>query len=327
MSDGKITLNKNGPILQNTNLGWIVSGAITSPSKHFICNLANTIIPEDSQLKRFWEINDFNNSTSLSMSDLHCEELFLKNTSRSDSGQFIVKLPLKYSSNLLGDSKDVAVKRMLALEKKFNSNINFYNLYNEFIEEYIRLGHMTKVASEDLSVPHYYLPHHGIFKESSLSTKLRVVFDGSCATDTGWSLNDLQYVEPKVQNNICDILIRFRLYKYVVSADVSKMYRQVLMHKDHRPLQQIIWRESPTQQFSTYQLNTITYGTTSAPYLAIKCMNQLAIERKETCPKASETILSDFYVDDLLTGSDNIIELQARCKTISSILKSGHFME
>lgn len=69
---------------------------------------------------------------------------------------------------------------MLAIQKKFNSNINFYNLYKDFLDD-----HMIKVASEDSSVSHYYLPHHGILKGISLTTKLRVVFDGSYATHTG----------------------------------------------------------------------------------------------------------------------------------------------
>ncbi|XP_074034599.1 uncharacterized protein [Leptinotarsa decemlineata] len=104
------------------------------------------------------------------------------------------------------------------------------------------------------------------------------------------------------------------------------MYRQIWVHPDHRPLQLILWRDTPNEALTTYQLNTVTYGTTSAPYLAIKCLNQLAIQNQTNYPIASKTILSDFYVDDLLTGSNDLEELQGRCKDISSILRSANFI-
>ncbi|XP_072392412.1 uncharacterized protein [Diabrotica undecimpunctata] len=322
--DGKITLRKAGPILQNTKLGWIISGRFSSMChQSSICNFSQNI-PEDDQLKKFWSIDKIPITNSMSKDDSQCEYLFSQDTYRNRTGQFVVKFPLKQSPSLLGDSKEMAIQRFLSLERKFSSKPKFYSLYKEFINEYIQLGHMTKILDTQ-NILNYYAPHHGVLKES-ITTQLRVVFDFSCPSKSGYSLNDLQYVGLKVQNNIFDILIRFRLYKYVVSADISKMYRQILMHEDHKSLQQIIWRNNPNEQFSTYQLNTVTYGATSSPYLAIRCINQLAIEYQESFPIASKSILSDFYVDDLLTGSDDIIELQDRCRDISLILKSAHFI-
>lgn len=36
----------------------------------------------------------------------------------------------------------------------------------------------------------FYLLHHAVLKESSTSTRLRVLFDMTCKTDSGVSLND-----------------------------------------------------------------------------------------------------------------------------------------
>ena len=73
----------------------------------------------------------------------------------------------------------------------------------------------------------YYLPHHTVFKQSSLTTKLRVVFDGSSKTTNGLSLNDILLVGPNVQQDLFSILLRFRIHKYVLIADIEKMYRQI----------------------------------------------------------------------------------------------------
>lgn len=65
-------------------------------------------------------------------------------------------------------------------------------------------------------------------------------------------------------------------------------------------------------KLQTYKLNTVTYGTASATFLAIRCLIQLANENKDLYPIETKTIREDFYVDGLITGSNNINELKSR---------------
>ncbi|XP_072375501.1 uncharacterized protein [Diabrotica undecimpunctata] len=328
LCDGKINLGKGLPSLQNTKLGWIVNGAVPYETTHAVCHFTRTIA-EDEQLKLFWEIDSTKDPIPPSKDDICCEQIFETTTTRSENGHFIVQLPFKFSPELLGDSLDTAISRFLLLEKRFSRNKELNDLYKQFIKEYQELGHMVKVnptVSLHPSRKSYFLLHHGVLKETSLTTKLRVVYDGSCPTTSGWSLNDLQYTGPKIQNDIFDMLIRFRQYTYVVSADVSKMYQQVIVHEENRPLQQIVWRDNPTDNIDVYQLTTITYGQKSAPFLAMRCMRQLAFEHESQFPLAAKSILEDFYVDDLLTESNNLQELQMRCNDIFKILESGKFI-
>lgn len=82
----------------------------------------------------------------------------------------------------------------------------------------------------------FYLPHHPDFKETSATTKLRVVFDGSCKSDSGISLNDILLVGPVVQSDLISILLKFRTFKYVFTADIEKMYRQILINDNQTSL-------------------------------------------------------------------------------------------
>ncbi|KAK9703598.1 Protein of unknown function (DUF1759) [Popillia japonica] len=70
---------------------------------------------------------------------------------------------------------------------------------------------------------------------------------------------------------------------------------------------------------------TVTYGTTSAPYLAIRSLQQVAHDNKQTFPIASKVILEDFYVDDLLTGTNTIKEAITLCNDLESILRHSGF--
>jgi len=56
----------------------------------------------------------------------------------------------------------------------------------------------------------------------------------------------------------CDIVQRFRLHRIVMSADVAKMYWQVWVHPENRCLQKILWRKTPDQPITTYELNILT---------------------------------------------------------------------
>ncbi|XP_051157420.1 uncharacterized protein LOC127279229 [Leptopilina boulardi] len=92
----------------------------------------------------------------------------------------------------------------------------------------------------------YFIPHHSIIKESSLTTKLRVVFDASAKTSTGKSLNDVLMVGPNVQEDLFSLLVRFRSHKYAITADIEKMYRQIIIHPKDRKYQKILWRDDNT---------------------------------------------------------------------------------
>jgi Reverse transcriptase (RNA-dependent DNA polymerase). len=184
---------------------------------------------------------------------------------------------------------------------------------------------MSLLKPFDKSKLAFYLPHHGVLRKESLTTKLRVVFDGSAKSNSGFSINDLQYAGPSIQNDIFSILLRFRQHTLVMSADIEKMYRQILIHPDDRHLQRIVWRNNSNESVSVYELNTVTYGTKSAPYLAIRCLKQVAYEFQDQFPIASEIILRDFYVDDLITGFDSEEEAITICKEIIFILNSVRF--
>lgn len=322
---GQVRLGPNLPTLQKTRFGWVVSGPIGFPSGMTVkCHLSCLDDISDA-LSRFWELECYPTGKVYSEEENACDAHFIQNTHRDSSGRFIVTIPFRDSVSLLGDSFQVAQKRFLSLERKFQSNPDLRIRYSAFMKEYEDLGHMT-VSSPYPSEVSYYLPHHGVLKEESLTTKLRVVFDGSMPTTSGHSLNSIQMVGPTIQQDLFSILLRFRQHRYAISADIEKMYRQVLVKPDQRPLQRILWRSSPADSLKSYDLNTVTYGTASASFLAIRSLFQMGIDCESSAPEVSTIIKRDFYVDDLLTGSHDLLQAQQLCIALSSVLKSGCFI-
>lgn len=57
------------------------------------------------------------------------------------------------------------------------------------------------------------------------------------------------------------------------------------------------------QKIVCYRLLIVTYGLTGAPFLAVRSLKQAARNEGTRFPEASQIILRDFYMDDLLIGT------------------------
>ena len=304
--------------LQKTRLGWIIGGDINymKHSKKVNCHLEDV----QFELNRFWEIEEGTIKTHLSAEELKCEKYFQQTMSRNEEDRYIVALPFKKSPDKLGESRSKALKRLNSLTKKLTKNPEFKKAYRDVINEYKYLNYATNV--KNASDTHgFYLPHHAMIKESSISTKVRPVFNGSLPSSSGFSLNDLLMVGPTLQDFIVSHILRFRLQNYVISADIEKMYRQVLIRNEDRKYQKILWKEA--DQINTYELNTVTFGIAAALFLAIRCLYQLAEDEGKNFPAAVNVLKNDFYVDNLLTGAETIEKAVQIRDEITQLLRLG----
>lgn len=115
------------------------------------------------------------------------------------------------------------------------------------------------------------------------------------------------------------------MHIYVIASDIEKMFRQVLIAPDQRSLQRILWRSHTKDAVKVFELNTLTYGTVSAPYLSTRCVIELANQNEQQFPEIAKIIRRDFYVDDLLTGTDSIEKVRDIVYKVSNILASAGF--
>lgn len=273
------------------------------------------------------ENNYHNDTNAFSPEERACERLLQSSTQRNSDGRFVVKLPIREEIiSQLGESKDIAERRFFALEKRLLKQPEVYNEYRKFMREYHDLGHMHQLEeTTDLDNNiHYYLPHHAVLKDTSTTTRLRVVFDVSCKTHSGNSLNDALLVGPTIQHDLFSVLSRFRTFRFAMTADIAKMYRQVLVDPSQRCLQRILLRDTPQQELKIFELATVTYGTAPASFLAIRSLRELAQIESNLYPLAAEVVLRDFYVDDVLTGASTLNEaLDLKNQTVALLQRGG----
>jgi len=201
---GQIRASPRNPTLQKTRFGWILAGRLarsegsTKQIKSFHTLVTNAQL---EQLSRFWQSETIENSNELNVEETFCELHFLNNVSRTPEERYIVELPFKEQTIAkLGDSKETALRRLHGLEKRFARDPDLKTQYTRFLVEYLKLGHMKQVEDIDFNEEKsYYFPHHSVFKGLGDNRKIRVVFDASCKSNTGVSLNDALLPGPVIQ--------------------------------------------------------------------------------------------------------------------------------
>lgn len=329
----QIEMGPNLPTLRDTKLGWIVGGSVSSASPAKLRTLC-TVTENDRLsdiLKQFWTIEGSDELLAPgpgdTASNAECLEHFRRTHQRDGEGRYIVRLPFNERKNQLGDSKQMAMKRFLTVERRLDREPELKQQYAAFMQEYENLGHMREVRTEDADNggPAYYLPHHCVIKPTSTTTKLRVVFDGSARTTSGVSLNDALMTGPTVQNDLMAILLNFRCYRFALTLDIPKMYRQVRINPDDARFQRVFWRDDKNQPLKIFDLLTVTYGLASSPFQATMTLNQLADDHGAEFPRAAAVLQSSCYIDDVLTGAQSLDDALQLQREIVGLLRCGGF--
>jgi len=316
------------PIAQQTSLGWIVSESMSTAASHGVASLHQCSVDEplSALVRRFWEQEEVQQpAPSLTPEERECEELFARTHTRTGEGRYVVRLPVASPLPDLSATRAAAAGMLNRMECRFAQDTCLEELYKEFMKEYERLGHMTlverAVKGEERVV---YLPHHGVLKESSATTKLRVVFNGSQLVNGGECLNSQVLTGPNLLPPLADILLKWRRHRYAFIADIEKMYRQILVHEEDRDLQRILWRSGTGGDIQEFRLNTVTYGLAYAPFLAMRSLHQLANEYHQY-PEGASVLRQDTYMDDILFGADILEAALNKRDELIKLCRAGGF--
>ena len=143
--------------------------------------------------------------------------------------------------------------------------------YCKFMEDYLKLGHMRQLSQEEINDKSYeihYIQHHGIWQKSNKGKKLRVIFNASKPTTAGHGLNDVLHSGPKLQIDIASVITRWRTYRIAFCADIKMMFRQIKTKPQFLAIKHFV-------------LSTATYGIAPAPYLSLRVLKQLCLDKEK----------------------------------------------
>ena len=325
---------QSGLYATRTALGWTIAGhAIGVPSfkKETSFNFTETNKELSYQLERFWKIEkvglEDSTDTSKSVEDRRAEDILQKSTRLVD-GHYETGLLWKENDPHLPNNRKLAESRLNSLKRKFQRDPDFEDKYRKVIQEYVQRGYARKLTPDEArsTTPKTnYLPHHGVTNPNKPG-KVRVVFDAAAKFQEA-SLNKNLLQGPDLSNNLNGVLMRFRQERIAVVADVEGMFHQVkVARKDQDALRFLWYSNGIDEPPDEYVMTSHIFGATDSPCCANYCLKKTAEDNRNNFdPVVIETVLRNFYVDDMLKALKSEEIAIKVAKDLISLLSRGGF--
>lgn len=85
----------------------------------------------------------------------------------------------------------------------------------------------------------------------------------------------------KLQADLPKILIRYQLGKIAFSSDITAMYSRIRLQPRDARYNRFLWKDQGTNAILTYQMDRLPFGANLSPFIALKVINQAAIDANE----------------------------------------------
>ena len=314
----------NQPIARLTPLGWTcVGGPGIGQTYTAQTTFVNTYFGTetlDESVRRFWEIEEMNIETS----ELTTKEREIlkqsKESLRITEGRYEVKLPWKGDIQASSVDRSMIERRLNSLERKFNADHELKLEYEKIIHAHEAKNYIRRVENTDQEPGGWLLPHFPVVRRDKETTKVRIVFDAA-ARNYKQCLNDFIETGPKLQNDLVDVLLRFRKHEVALISDVAEMYLQVSIYPEDRKYLRFLWRQG--DETIEYEFNRLVFGLNTSPFLAQLVSQENARKHSTEFPRAAEAIIQSTYMDDTLDSVATEEEARTLKKQLQIIWKTA----
>ncbi|XP_044180058.1 uncharacterized protein LOC114970531 [Acropora millepora] len=329
--------------LMASMLGWILTGRIkcqeaqsapsismltctSSPASAHLAAQFNVQTPpteQKPQLDDFWKLETLGISEPVSVNDDDQALQKFNDTVRFEDGRYQVTWPWKKESPSLPTNYQLALGRLRSLTNRLAKNPEHLTKYDAVIQDQLHKGIVEIVPDEEsVNTLKHYIPHHEIVTPEKTTTKIRIVFDASAKTKKGsQSLNENLYRGPIILEDLCGLLMRFRLNRVALIADVEKAFHQVGLQPEDRDVTRFLWLKDATKP--TLENNVQELRFTRVPFGMISSSFLLAATVKYHLNKAdtpvAKRISDNMYVDNMVTGvatSEQAVEFYKEAKSL-----------
>ncbi|HEX4852286.1 MAG TPA: reverse transcriptase domain-containing protein, partial [Puia sp.] len=225
-----------------------------------------------------------------------------------------------------------SLSRLQTNLKRLRENPEILKEYHNIMLEQLDQGILEEVPANTDEPPawmpdgrRYYMPHQAVIKETSSTTKLRIVYDASSGRP---SLNDCLH-RGKVyagqgDKAVMAILARVRLMPHVLSMDLEKAFLQINLRKEDRDSNRLLWPVDPSKSdfARVLRFTRVTFGIIASPYLLGATIEHHLNQHTDSIAKK---LIRGSYVDNFIIGLETPSELQTVAAKSRDIFLSGGF--
>ena len=128
-------------------------------------------------------------------------------------------------------------------------------------------------------------------------------------------------IGPPFLNDLCSIIIRFRIHAFGISTDIEKAFLHVQLHEDDRDFTRFLWLSdplNPSSELQVYRFKVVLFGATSSPFMLNATLHHHL--QQFNSPIAVD-MLTNLYVDNVISGCnshDQAIQYYQKARSIMS---------
>ncbi|UYV80037.1 hypothetical protein LAZ67_18001479 [Cordylochernes scorpioides] len=230
---GRMQILQNGVVATETKLGWTVMGPAIGKDMKDSCLIVTSFHVNSFDVQDLWKLDVLgimDAAETKSRKDLieASNTHFKETVKRDESGRYIVSLPWIAGHPPVRVNRRTTENRLLTTTRNVQGKM-LYEKYDTIFEEWEKEKFIEEV--EDKWEECSYLPHRPVLKDSH-TTPIRPVFDASCKKKGLPSLNQCLEKGDNLIELIPDLLLRFRLGKYGIIADMRKAFLQIQVREE-----------------------------------------------------------------------------------------------
>ncbi|XP_062713719.1 uncharacterized protein LOC134290573 [Aedes albopictus] len=304
----------SGSVAARTRLGWTVFGSVgdskmdsRSPLLH-ICKSAEDIKLHDL-VKGYFAAENLAVSVACgpeAEEDRRAKEILRRTTVKRADGHYETGLLWRSDVVELPSSYDMAVRRLICLERKLSKRPELQASLEKQISDYQCKGYAHKATPQELegSDPNrtWYLPI-GVVTNPRKPGKVRYHLGRGCQT----------------------VLCRFRHRQVAIAGDIREMYHQLNIREEDRQVQRFLYRTDPSTKPEIFVMDVAIFGSTCSPCSANFVKNKNAEEWKDEYPEAATAVVENHYVDDYLDSRDTEEDMTKLATDVWSVQAAAGF--
>ena len=249
-------------------------------------------------------------------------KLVIRETTLNAEGRLV--LPALWNFKVLDrlpNNYNLASNILKSVFKKISKDKIKLNTYDSVIKQYYEEGIITKIS--DLSNLKFskgvsFLGHRAVFRESSESTKCRLVLMSNvCQKGEGnLSMNQVSLPGPQLNSKITATVFLYRFNKYLMLYDLRKAFLQlVLKHEDSMKMHILWFEDVANENFNlvAYKFNRVPFGTRFSPSLLLVALYIMLVLHANISSEEDNSIRNMIYnlsyMDNMAYSSENELDI------------------
>ena len=309
------------PVAEHTSFGW----TLMSPGANSGMSQAYLAVNTSTDFERLCALDVLGlpDTPAGDQGDVYSE--FKEQLTRSPQGWYETALPWKGSHPELPNNYDGSLRRLNSLTRKLRRS-NMLQDYDRIIRDQLANG-IIEVAPEHPSDKEFYIPHRPVVKETSETTKLRIVYDASArAQPDAPSLNECLHAGPPLQNELWSVLVRSRLHPVALAGDIRQAFLQIRIRESERDALRFHWLvDLGSTEVVTLRFTRALFGLSPSPFLLNGVIKQHLELWRDQLPDVVDEVSKSMYVDDFISGSPTVTDAKKLKSETSRIFNDAQF--